>query len=82
MAGTVKPDICLFNSPDENHGHFTVNFDKLEKGSSGEYFYFPHMGLVNLFIEVKKQANQDIFTDPPAGPVVLMLLVKLIRSFP
>jgi len=26
------------------------------------------MGLVYLFIEVKKQASQDIFIDPPEGP--------------
>jgi len=69
VVGTVKPDICLFTLHDQNQGHFTANFKKHEEGRGGEYFYFPHMGLVYLFIEVKKDASQDIFTDPPEGPL-------------
>lgn len=62
------PDICLFTLCDQNQGHFIANIDEHETGRGGAYFYFPHMGLVYLFIEVKKDTSQDIFTDPPEGP--------------
>ena len=70
VVGTVKPDICLFTIRDENQGHITVNFDEQEDVRDEPYSYFAHMGLVNMFIEVKKESNQDIFTDPPPeGPL-------------
>ena len=68
MVGTIKPDICLFTLPDENHGHVTVGIEKHEEGHGGAYSYFTHMGLAKLFIEIKKEASQDIFVDPPEGP--------------
>ena len=67
MPVTVKPDICLFAIGDENEGRFTANFDQQEKGDGGADSYFPHMGLVKLFIEIKKDGSQDVFTDPPEG---------------
>ena len=48
---------------DENRGLlFNIKYNK-DKGVSNRG-YFAHMGLVYLFIEVKKNANQDIFIDP------------------
>jgi len=75
VVGTVKPDICLFTLRDQNQGHFVANFKKHEEGGGGEYLYFPHMGLAYLFIEVKKDVSQDIFTDPPRGTSLTQLQV-------
>jgi len=46
-----------------------MNFHKREERFGDDAFsYVAYMGLVHLFIEVKKGADQDIFTDPPEGP--------------
>ena len=68
MLGDVKPDIGLYNIQDENRGYI-VNFHKhAESFGDDAFFYVARMGLVHLFIEVKKDADQDIFIDPPEGP--------------
>ena len=66
MLGTVKPDIGLYNIQDKNRGYI-MNFHKRAEDSSGDdaFLYVAYMGLVHLFIEVKKDADQDIFFDPP-----------------
>jgi len=47
-----------------------VPLNKLKKDHGGDgSSYVAHMGLVHLFIEVKKGADQDIFIDPPKGPL-------------
>ena len=58
MVGAVKPDIGLFYISDKNCGHLfsTKNSNKT---------YIAQMGLVHMFIEVKKNTDQDAFTDPP-----------------
>ena len=46
-----------------------MNFHKpVKEDGSGAYTYVAHMGLVQLFIEVKKGVDQDIFTDPLEYP--------------
>ena len=68
VLGTVKPDIGLYSIQDENRGHI-MNFCKREERFGDDAFsYVAYMGSVHLFIEVKKGADQDIFTDPPEGP--------------
>jgi len=69
VLGTVKPDIGLYNIQDKNRGYI-MNFHKRAEDSSGDdaFLYVAYMGLVHLFIEVKKDADQDIFIDPPEGP--------------
>ena len=62
--GTVKPDIGLFRAEDENAG----NLYNFKAKHSGKPSYVARMGLVYLFIEVKKCADQDFFTDPPNCP--------------
>jgi hypothetical protein len=67
VVGTVKPDIGLYDIKDENQGHI-MDFHKHEKESGDDAFsYVARMGLVYLFVEVKKDADQDIFIDPPQG---------------
>jgi hypothetical protein len=69
VVGTVKPDIGLYNINDENRGNI-MDFHKHEKSFGDDAFsYVANMGLVYLFIEVKKGADQDIFIDPPQGPL-------------
>jgi hypothetical protein len=41
---------------------FNIKYNEYKDDS--DRGYFAHMGLVYLFIEVKKNADQDIFTDP------------------
>jgi hypothetical protein len=67
VAGTVKPDIGLYSTKDQNQGNI-ADFHKHEKGSGDDAFsYVARMGLVYLYIDVKKDVDQDIFTDPPEG---------------
>jgi len=69
VLGTVKPDIGLYTIQDENQGNI-MDFHKHEKHLGDDVFsYVAHMGLVYLFIEVKKEASQDIFVDPPKRPL-------------
>jgi len=64
VLGTVKPDIGLYTIQDENQGNI-MDFHKPEKDRGEDVFtYVAHMGLVYMFIEVKKEVDQDIFTDP------------------
>ena len=62
--GTVKPDIGLFHIGDKNASYLY----NVKAKHSDPPSYVAHMGLVYLFIEVKKRADQDIFTDPPDNP--------------
>jgi len=65
---TVKPDIPLLATRDENRSHIVANTDEHEEDHGGAYSDFARIGLVNLFIEGKSEANPDFFTDPPEGP--------------
>jgi hypothetical protein len=69
VVGAVKPDIGLYNINDENRGNI-MDFHRHEKGFGDNAFsYVANMGLVYLFIEVKKGVDQDIFINPPRGPL-------------
>ena len=69
MVGTVEPDIGLYNINSAKRGNI-IDFHRYEKGFGGDAFsYVVNMGLVYLFIEVKKGVDQDIFIDPPRGPL-------------
>ncbi|KAF9644190.1 hypothetical protein BDM02DRAFT_3122282, partial [Thelephora ganbajun] len=64
VVGIVKPDIGLYRIDDENRGNI-MNFKCKNHSSDDMSSYVAHMGLVYLFIEVRKDPDQDIFTDPP-----------------
>jgi hypothetical protein len=69
VVGAIKPDIGLYNINDENWGNI-MDFHRHEKGFGDNAFsYVANMGLVSLFIEIKKGVDQDIFIDPPQGPL-------------
>ncbi|KAF9650767.1 hypothetical protein BDM02DRAFT_3185083, partial [Thelephora ganbajun] len=64
VVGIVKPNIGLYRIDDENRGNI-MNFKCKNHSSDDMSSYVAHMGLVYLFIEVRKDPDQDIFTDPP-----------------
>lgn len=63
--GAVKPDIGLFHTKDKDKGYL-FNFRKGGRNQSSSYV--ARMGLVYMFVEIKKSPAQDIFTDPPLKP--------------
>jgi len=68
MLGPIKPDIGFYSIQDENRGYIMKFHKREERFGDDAFSYVAYMGLVHLFIEVKKGADQDIFTDPPEGP--------------
>ncbi|KAF9650769.1 hypothetical protein BDM02DRAFT_3259485 [Thelephora ganbajun] len=66
VVGIVKPDIGLYRIDDKNEGNI-MNLKHKNHSGDDTPPYIAHMGLVYLFIEVKKDPDQDIFTDPPEG---------------
>ena len=53
---------------DKNQGlPFNIKYNEYKDDS--DRGYFAHMGLVYLFIEVKRSRDQDIFTDPSDDPL-------------
>ena len=53
-----------------------MDMHKHEKELGNDTFsYTAHMGLVYMFIEVKKEVDQDIFIDPPRGSPSIRLQV-------